>query len=74
MKATSLMGDGRTSSSGDDNLSPGLPDSRGISVSADVVPDRRVSGKSDKSSVKSAKSDTSEVSTPSFLKEQVRLD
>jgi len=61
MKATSLIGDAKTSTSGDDNRTQSTSNSRDVPVSVDVVPDRRMNPRADKTSVKSNRSDTSEV-------------
>ena len=61
MKATSLIGDAKTSTSGDDNRTQSTSNSREVPVSVDVVPDRRMNPRADKTSVKSNRSDTSEV-------------
>ena len=61
MKATSLIGDTKRSASGDENQQQNTTNSRQVSVSVDVVPDRRMNSRTDKTSVKSNKSDTSEV-------------
>ena len=66
MKATSLIGDARTSSSGDNNLGSRNQKGGEVTVTADVVPDRRINSRPDKTSVKSNKSDTSEVCACKF--------
>ncbi|XP_065053913.1 band 4.1-like protein 5 isoform X2 [Rhopilema esculentum] len=60
MKATSLIGDARTSTSADDNLGSRSQKGGEVTVTADVVPDRRINSRPDKTSVKSNRSDTSE--------------
>lgn len=61
MKATSLIGDSKTSPSTETTEIRQSSSSAQVSVSADVVPDRRMNSRTDKTSVKSNKSDTSEV-------------
>ena len=69
MKATSLIGDAKTSTSADDDRTQSTSNAGGeVAVSVDVVPDRRMNCRPDKTSVKSNKSDNSEVTFDLFFK------